>query len=375
MKRIFLIFMVIAGLSFTYSCSKQEKDPVLNLSQSTKPAFTNPVAPAVFVLEQANADLELTNFQWSPAVYTLTELESTKYILQMDVIDNTFSDPVTLQSSEATSFSISVAAMNQKLLGLDLTAGVAQDIYFRIISFIVDQAGSESLTSDVLTVTVTPYTDEVVVKPIYLLGDATDAGWDNSIALEMSYSGGSTFSIVTNLQAGKFLKFISKRGAWAPQWGTDANGTAEGGNLVYRPDEVTADPPAIPSPATAGEYKITVDTANLTYTVGSPSPELFMLGDGCSAGWNNGSALPMNGTAGVYSLTVELLGTGYIKFITTLGQWAPMYGTDASGTATGGILVYRPDEATADPAAIPVPATAGTYTVNVNTNDLTYTIE
>jgi hydrogenase maturation factor len=83
----------------------------------------------------------------------------------------------------------------------------------------------------------------------------------------------------------------------------------------------------------------------------------------------------MNGTAGVYSLTVDLLGTGYIKFITTLGQWAPMYGTDASGTSTGGSLVYRPDEATADPAAIPVPATAGTYTVHVNTNDLTYTIE
>lgn len=367
--------MVIAGLSLNYSCSKQEKDPVLNLSQSTKPAFTNPVSPAAFVLLQADADLELTNFQWSPAVYTFAELENTKYILQMDVIDNTFSDPVTLQSSETTSFSITVGALNQKLLGLDLSPGVAQDIYFRIISFIVDQTGSESLTSDVLTVTVTPYTDEVVVKPIYLLGDATDAGWDNNAALEMTYAGGSTFSIIANLQAGKFLKFISKRGAWAPQWGTDANGTSEGGNLVYRPDEATTDPPAIPSPAVAGEYKITVDTANLTYTVGSPNPELYMLGDGCSAGWNNGSALPMNGTAGVYSLTVDLLGTGYIKFITTLGQWAPMYGTDANGTSTGGSLVYRPDEATADPPAIPVPATAGTYTVHVNTNDLTYTIE
>jgi hypothetical protein len=65
----------------------------------------------------------------------------------------------------------------------------------------------------------------------------------------------------------------------------------------------------------------------------------------------------------------------FLKFIEVLGFWAPQYGTDANGTSTGGILVYRPDENTPDPPAIPAPEAAGTYTITANTNDLTYTIE
>ena len=117
------------------------------------------------------------------------------------------------------------------------------------------------------------------------------------------------------------------------------------------------------------------ETYTLTVNPAGASPEMFMVGDGCSAGWTPASALPMTGTAGVYSLTTTLNGTGkLIKFITTLGQWAPMYGTDAAGTSTGGNLVSRPTESDPDPASIPCPDVAGTYTVAINTNTMTYTI-
>jgi hypothetical protein len=127
------------------------------------------------------------------------------------------------------------------------------------------------------------------------------------------------------------------------------------------------------------DFVLEIDAVTETYTLtvnpAGAAPELFMLGDGCTAGWNNTVALPMTGTAGVYSITTELQGAGkYVKFITTIGQWAPMYGTDAAGTSTGGALVYRATESDPDPASIPAPATVGTYTVNVNLNTMTYTI-
>lgn len=376
MKRIFLFLVIITGLSLAFSCAKEEKEPILDLSQVVKPAFTFPANNAAFVLTEADEANEMANFQWSATDYKLENLASTKYILQMDLVDNTFANAQTLVSAETTSFSMGVAAMNQKMLNADLAPGETHNVYFRIISFITEQGHADEMVSEVLTLSITPFTAEIVVKPIYLLGDATDAGWNNANALPMTYIGGSQFSIVANLAgAGKYLKFISRLGAWAPQWGTDATGTSEGGPLVYRPDETVTDPPAIPAPAEAGQYKITIDTLALTYTIGVPTPEMYMLGDGCAAGWNNGNALPMSGTGGSYFIITDLPGGGQLKFITTLGQWAPMYGTDATGTSESGPLVYRPDEATADPPAIPAPAAGGSYKVSMNINTMSYTVE
>lgn len=132
---------------------------------------------------------------------------------------------------------------------------------------------------------------------------------------------------------------------------------------------------------TAGTYNMVLvinavtEVYTFTITPGGAAPELYMLGDGCSAGWNNTAALPLTGTGGVYTITTNLLGTGkFIKFIKTLGQWAPMYGTNASGTSASGVLVYRATENDPDPASIPCPTAAGNYRISVNTTALTYTI-
>ena len=207
---------------------------------------------------------------------------------------------------------------------------------------------------------------------MFMLGDGCTAGWNNASPLPMLKAADGIYYISTSLLgAGKYIKFITTPGQWAPMYGTDAAGTATGGNLVYRATESDPDPASIPCPATEGKYIVTINTNNLTYTI---APALYMLGDGCAAGWDNNAAISMAGGGnGVYYLTTNLGAGLSIKFITTLGAWEPMYGTVAGAVPASGTLVYRaPGDP--DPANIPTPATAGVYTVTADITNLTYTI-
>lgn len=128
------------------------------------------------------------------------------------------------------------------------------------------------------------------------------------------------------------------------------------------------------------DFELLIDAITENYTLivtpsNGPEPELYLLGDACSAGWDNTIALPFSGSDGVYTITTELLvgDSQVIKFISTLGQWAPMYGTDENGTAQSGNLVFRETESDPDPDAIPVESD-GTYTIIVNTNTMTYNV-
>jgi hypothetical protein len=115
-------------------------------------------------------------------------------------------------------------------------------------------------------------------------------------------------------------------------------------------------------------------TENYTLTVNPGGVEvIYMLGDGTTAGWDANAPILVEGTDGVYSITTEFPGGGGIKFITTIGEWQPQYGTDATGTWESGPLFVN-DGTGSDPEPIPGPAAAGNYTITVNTNDMTYTM-
>ena len=104
---------------------------------------------------------------------------------------------------------------------------------------------------------------------LYLVGDATPAGWDNAagIPFEQDAEELTKFTLVTSLNAEGGMKFLEVSGAWAPQWGTNDEGTAQSGTLVYRPTENDEDPPVIPAPGTAGEYLIEVNLQTMSYTI------------------------------------------------------------------------------------------------------------
>jgi starch-binding outer membrane protein SusE/F len=378
MKNLIIIFLAIIGFSFLTSCEKELKDPKLDINQTVLPVMTVPADGAAFILVKAEADNIMTTFEWSPSQYNLTDLEVTKYTLQMDLSGNNFADPYNLSSTEGTSFSMTVGAMNTLLLNMKLNPDEVHGVDLRVRSFVNDISTYSSVFSEVITINVTPYSDVVYIKPIYLIGSATTIAWDNTLALPMEHIGDGKFARVETLTTGtaQYIKFLSMLGAWAPQWGTDAAGTSESGVLVYRPDEITPDPPGIPFlTGTSGDYYIMADTLGLKYETYLTSGELYLIGDATPAGWDAGAAIALTQSSPhIFTITTTLNATGGLKFLEVQGQWAPMYGTNDKGTSKQGLLVYRPTETVADPTSIPAPSTAGQYLITVDLTTMKYTV-
>lgn len=383
MKKFKLIILLALFIGLV-SCEKPTKDPVLDMSQTVASVITSPQNGSFLALTKSQADSTLT-LSWSATDYNLTELALTNYSLEMDFAGSNFSDPKVIASSTGTSYSTTVGALNTKLQGtFKVEPGDTASFEYRVRAFVNNSSDYSEIYSAPIAVAYSTYSEVIIVSPIYMLGSATLAGWDNTKALEMTPMADGKFSIISTLTAGTdmYVKFISDLGAWAPQWGTDADGTNEAGNLVYRPTEDVTDPPGIPGPAVTGEYLIVADTANLTYTITlateiTPPPPIYMLGSATEAGWDNTKALEMTYVSGGKFSIVAKLTTGtdmFVKFISNKGAWAPQWGTDATGTSAEGPLVYRETESVPDPPAIPAPATTGQYIIEADTAALTYTI-
>jgi len=377
MKNLIIIFLVILGAGILSSCEKELKDPKLDINLTVLPDITSPAEGAAFILLKDDADNVMTNFEWTPTQYNLENLESTKYVLQMDKAGNNFVDPHDLVSTEGTSFSMTVGAMNTILLNMELNPDEASGIELRVRSFVNEITTYSEVFSDKASITITPFSDNVIISPIYLIGDATPAGWDNALGSPMEHIGGGKFARVETLNAtGDWFKFIATPGAWVPQWGTDASGTSESGPLVYRPDDPTPDPSSIPSYHVEGDYYFMADTFNLLYETYLTSGELYLVGDATPAGWDAAVAIAFTESSPhVFTIATSLNAGGGMKFLEVKGAWAPQWGTNTEGTNKEGLLSYRPTESVPDPPQIPGPSAAGNYLITVDMTTMKYTIE
>jgi len=109
------------------------------------------------------------------------------------------------------------------------------------------------------------YEVSLTSSQLFLVGDATTAGWDNTKGIPFDKVSPGIFTLTTTLTAGG-MKFLEVLGQWAPQWGTDAAGTSNFGPLVYRPTESVPDPTNIVSPG-AGTYTIELNLATKAYKI------------------------------------------------------------------------------------------------------------
>ncbi|HEY9045305.1 MAG TPA: SusF/SusE family outer membrane protein, partial [Ohtaekwangia sp.] len=97
---------------------------------------------------------------------------------------------------------------------------------------------------------------------LYLVGDATPAGWDNNskVSLFRNPSNGFKFSYTGKFSAGSF-KILEKRGQWQPQYGKGANA----GDLAV--NEGSGSDPDVIQIAAAGYYTVSLDLESMKYSV------------------------------------------------------------------------------------------------------------
>ncbi len=370
MKRVILILMIITGLTLYYSCEKEDKI-VLDMEKAISPVLTSPSGGQSYVLLQENLEETVTTFEWSAAEYPLEDLPEIRYAVEVDLTENNFTSPATIGVTSETSLPVTVNRLNNSLLPLGVEPEEEYNTSVRVRSFISNASEDIYLYSQTVEIAVTPF--EFEVKPIYLLGDATTAGWDNNAAIEMEHINDGEFAIVEEIIDGPWIKFLSVLGQWAPQWGTDDSGTSEEGPLVYRPTEDVDDPPAIPAPE-PGEYRIVADTANLLYTITPVDEKLYLIGDMDGSSWNSSTGIEMTKTApGKFKHTFNHSGEkgSNIQITNSVSNATKKWGSHSRVAHLRGKMIETKHN---NNVKIYLPDIAGEYIIEVNLATMKYTI-
>ena len=256
-----------------WSCKKEENK--IFFEGGTPPVFSASTTGPL-VLTGANAGNEAIKFSWTNPDYqfnTGISSQDVNYILQADVAGNNFAgaDMQEIAIPRDLNISYNVKDLNQVLTRMNLGENVPHNIEFRIKSTLANN--TVPLLSNVIPITITPYLDVAVPVPpsgeLYITGNAVASDWTNSPPATQKFTkiSNTLYEIVIPLMtgSGQQYKFLSTPGAWQPQYG---GSSATGGDLGYNmglPGQ--SDPAAIPAPATAGNYKITVNFKTGKYTV------------------------------------------------------------------------------------------------------------
>lgn len=115
------------------------------------------------------------------------------------------------------------------------------------------------------TFTINSFGANALPQDLYITGDATAGGWVNTPPLAQRFTrvNSSVYEITMAFVPGRAYKFLSQNGSWQPQFGGN-NATSGPLGANYGGG---GDPDAVPTPATAGNYKIVVNFLTERYTV------------------------------------------------------------------------------------------------------------
>jgi hypothetical protein len=260
MKKIKFFLILLSGIVLFQACEKVETDPVLDMSTAVAPTMNTPNDGSSFVLEQENADEEIT-FAWSKASYNLSDLASVSYVLQMAPKASNFADPIDILTTIDNSYTTTVDAFNTTLVSAGIPAGEATEILFRVVASLRAHPDGGTVATSVMesatiTSTFTTYAAEVVYPKLWVPG--AYQGWDPPTAWYIQsfedngiYTG---YIYYPEDSESFFFKFTSE-----PTWDGINYGA---GDL---PGTLSETGPDIELPGPGG-YRFVVNTNDLTWT-------------------------------------------------------------------------------------------------------------
>lgn len=378
MRTIFNLLLLSAAISFFLAaCDKIQDLPHYNNGTPvTLAASKTSVAPT-----PADSANNVVMFSWTNPKYA-TDSSKYKFIIEIDSTGRNFAKEITKTVVGSLSSGFTGRELNTILLNYGFAVGVPVTLDVRVTSFYANN--NEKYVSNVIKLTVTPYTDPSVLttENTSVTGTAaTSTNHSNTFSWSPSfpgYTGIITYSIQYD-SAGKNFTTPQEIAVGSSLYSKsltqdDMNTTAltsgipigSSGKVEYRVKAKTA------SGAIAYSNVVTV-----TITTFSPvPPNLYIVGDATPGGWSNPVPTPSQKftkiDAYTFSITLGLTAGKSYLFLPVNGDWSHKYGGATDGTASGGGTLLK--DGAVPGSNTPAPATSGVYKIVVNFQTNTYTV-
>lgn len=219
------------------------------------------------------------------------------------------------------------------------------------------------ITTDLETLDLNQKVEIKKISTLFMLGDATTAGWDINNPIALNNTASNQFSkSLTLLGNPKGFKFVLTSGSWDVNWGTFETSSITlgteydlnpGGNNIMVAD--------------SGNYVVNVnfETNKFKVTAFNPPDSLYLVGGSTPAGWDPNAALAFTKVGpGIFQVFSPILTSGYgFKFLPNKGSWNGDWGNQP-GT-TNKLLQDNEENCTV--------ADSGFYRVTVDFNSMTWT--
>jgi hypothetical protein len=336
-KYINKILFLLTFTALIVGCEKEDI-VVINEDFNTTVSLDN----ENIVLEKANEGQTVLTVTWTRPDFGYNAAD--EYTVQMDLASGDFSNPESISVGSALEKVFNTEDLNKVLLNLGAEPGTATALKVRVDIVMSKQYSKASADADL---TATAYADVLdLTTPWGVVGDATPNGWGDGPDTPFYKTAEPGIHVAyINMIVGNWK--IRKDNDWAINYGSDNNdGTLQEGGKDIPLDE-------------AGNYKITFDENNDTYTIEKYS--WGIVGDATPNGWD-GPDFPLayDSCSDTWRAVVKL--NGGVWKIRQNNDWAVNYGSDA---ADGSLQAGGAD----------IPVALGYYEIIVDFNTFTYSIQ